>query len=166
MGADTVGVASDDVAMVSHPDETVERIVTAASAAPSPETVEPRRLWELADASRPGDRLVAAPLSDEGARSMIGLDRPASHDAGKGGAGATWFYRQHGSVVVVLPAASPPSPLSSRRLVVRFIGVDVHRDFCEVALVDGGRLRSVGQGVSGGLHRHHIVRGETTSKEL
>jgi transposase len=30
-------------------------------------------------------------------------------------------------------------------LVVRFIGVDVHRDFCEVALVDGGRLRSAGQ---------------------
>ena len=28
---------------------------------------------------------------------------------------------------------------------VRFIGVDVHRDFCEVALVDGGRLRSAGQ---------------------
>jgi transposase len=30
-------------------------------------------------------------------------------------------------------------------LVVRFIGVDVHRDFCEVALVQDGALRSVGQ---------------------
>lgn len=28
---------------------------------------------------------------------------------------------------------------------MRFIGVDVHRDFCEVALVDDGRLRSAGQ---------------------
>jgi hypothetical protein len=32
MGADTIEVASNHVAMVSHPDETVERIVTAASA--------------------------------------------------------------------------------------------------------------------------------------
>jgi hypothetical protein len=29
--------------------------------------------------------------------------------------------------------------------VVRFIGVDVHRDFCEVAVVEDGRLRLVGQ---------------------
>lgn len=28
---------------------------------------------------------------------------------------------------------------------MRFIGLDVHRDFCEVALVQDGRLRSVGQ---------------------
>ena len=32
MGADTIEVASNHVAMVSHPDEAVERIVTAASA--------------------------------------------------------------------------------------------------------------------------------------
>jgi hypothetical protein len=30
-------------------------------------------------------------------------------------------------------------------VVVRFIGMDVHRDFCEVALVQDGRLRSIGQ---------------------
>ena len=28
---------------------------------------------------------------------------------------------------------------------MRFVGVDVHRDFCEVALVDGGVLRLIGQ---------------------
>jgi pimeloyl-ACP methyl ester carboxylesterase len=32
MGADTVEVASNHVAMVSHPDEALERIVTAANA--------------------------------------------------------------------------------------------------------------------------------------
>jgi hypothetical protein len=31
MGADTIEVASNHVAMVSHPDEALERIVTAAS---------------------------------------------------------------------------------------------------------------------------------------
>jgi transposase len=30
-------------------------------------------------------------------------------------------------------------------VVVRFIGVDVHRDFCEVAIVEDGRLRFAGQ---------------------
>jgi hypothetical protein len=32
MGADTVEIASNNVAMVSHPDEALERIVTAAGA--------------------------------------------------------------------------------------------------------------------------------------
>jgi hypothetical protein len=32
MGADTVEVASNHVAMVSHPDEAIERILTAANA--------------------------------------------------------------------------------------------------------------------------------------
>ena len=35
MGADTIEVASNHVAMVSHPDEAVERIVTAAKAVAS-----------------------------------------------------------------------------------------------------------------------------------
>jgi len=28
---------------------------------------------------------------------------------------------------------------------MRAIGIDVHRDFCEVALSEGGRLRSAGR---------------------
>jgi hypothetical protein len=28
---------------------------------------------------------------------------------------------------------------------MRFIGLDVHRDFCEVAISEGGRARSAGQ---------------------
>jgi transposase len=28
---------------------------------------------------------------------------------------------------------------------MRFIGLDVHRDFCEVAISDGGRARSAGR---------------------
>ena len=37
MGADTIEVASGHCAMVSHPEETHERIVTAANAAAVPE---------------------------------------------------------------------------------------------------------------------------------
>ena len=39
MGADTVEVASNHVAMVSHPDEALERITTAASAVAGPSRV-------------------------------------------------------------------------------------------------------------------------------
>jgi hypothetical protein len=42
----------------------------------------------------------------------------------------------------------PPSRLPftlSREEMMRFIGLDDHRDFCEVALSDGGRARSAGQ---------------------
>jgi hypothetical protein len=43
-----------------------------------------------------------------------------------------------------------PADLSSRRrvqevLMGRSIGLDVHRDFCEVAIADGGRARSAGR---------------------
>ena len=34
---------------------------------------------------------------------------------------------------------------ASRKLVGRSIGLDVHRDFCEVAVADGGRARSAGR---------------------
>ena len=29
---------------------------------------------------------------------------------------------------------------------MRFIGLDVHRDFCEVAIAEGGELRAAGRG--------------------
>jgi transposase len=44
-----------------------------------------------------------------------------------------------------LPAASPLSVQFELEVVVRFIGIDVHRDFCEVAVVEDGRLRLAGQ---------------------
>jgi transposase len=44
-----------------------------------------------------------------------------------------------------LAAASPPCFFELEEVVVRFIGVDVHRDFCEVAVVEDGRLRFAGQ---------------------
>ena len=48
------------------------------------------------------------------------------------------------SVGVVLPAALPVV-VERRSAVGRSIGLDVHRDFCEVAIADGGRARSAGR---------------------
>jgi transposase len=43
----------------------------------------------------------------------------------------------------VCPAALPF--IVDERSVVRGLGLDVHRDFCEVAIADNGRVRSVGR---------------------
>jgi hypothetical protein len=82
---------------------------------------------------------------------------------------------EHGSVVVVLPAASPPCFFELEEVVVRFIGVDVHRDFCEVAIVEDGRLRFAGQVASapselevfaGSLAPDDVVAMEATANAL
>jgi transposase len=43
----------------------------------------------------------------------------------------------------VCPAALPPD--IDERSVVRGVGLDIHRDFCEVAIAEGGRVRSAGR---------------------
>src|SRR4051794_5611646 len=50
---------------------------------------------------------------------------------------------ERGSVDVVCPPVLPCR--RARRQRVRAVALDVHRDFCEVAIVDGGRLRSAGR---------------------
>jgi transposase len=44
-----------------------------------------------------------------------------------------------------LPTGSPPFPSATKEDQVRDIGLDVHRDFCEVAISEGGELRSEGR---------------------
>src|SRR4029453_11680061 len=51
--------------------------------------------------------------------------------------------REHGSVHVVCPAALPHRRGKETRM--RWFGLDVHRDFCEVAVVDEKGLRSEGR---------------------
>src|SRR5437899_6188914 len=56
--------------------------------------------------------------------------------------------REHVSVVVVLPAASPSAnnqEVDKVRSLGRAIGLDVHRDFCEVAIAEDGEIRSCGR---------------------
>jgi transposase len=53
--------------------------------------------------------------------------------------------REHVSVRVVLPASSPRFAVFIEEVEVRAIGLDVHRDFCEVAVVDDGVLGSAGR---------------------
>src|SRR4051794_25846432 len=50
---------------------------------------------------------------------------------------------EHESVFVVCPAALPPEV--EERRVVRGLALDVHRDFCEVAIAENGRVRSAGR---------------------
>ena len=51
---------------------------------------------------------------------------------------------EHGSVVVARsPAASRCQ--ADREVWVRSIGMDVHRDFCEVAIAEGGAVRAAGR---------------------
>src|SRR6059058_2856906 len=50
---------------------------------------------------------------------------------------------ERGSVDVVCPPVLPRR--RPRRQRVRAVALDVHRDFCEVAIVEGGRLRSAGR---------------------
>jgi transposase len=49
------------------------------------------------------------------------------------------------SVSVVCPPISPAVVVELLEVMVRSIGLDVHRDFCEVALRDGGVTRSAGR---------------------
>jgi transposase len=49
------------------------------------------------------------------------------------------------SVGVVVSTALPLLSLNEEVQVGRSIGMDVHRDFCEVAIADGGRARSAGR---------------------
>src|SRR5215218_5646199 len=51
---------------------------------------------------------------------------------------------ERGSVDVVCPPVLPEST-TARRDEVRAVALDVHRDFCEVAIVAEGRLRSAGR---------------------
>src|SRR5688500_8881430 len=54
--------------------------------------------------------------------------------------------REHASVVVVRPLVLHSSDEEGEvGSVGRAIGLDVHRDFCEVAIVEGGALRSAGR---------------------
>src|SRR4051812_32704130 len=43
------------------------------------------------------------------------------------------------------PASSPRLSSSEDGLLVRSIGMDVHRDFCEVAIAEGGSVRVAGR---------------------
>jgi transposase len=74
-----------------------------------------------------------------------------------------------------LPAASPLKVPFVLEVVVRFIGVDVHRDFCEVAVVEDGSLRFAGQVASTpselevfarGLASDDVVAMEATANAL
>jgi hypothetical protein len=47
--------------------------------------------------------------------------------------------REHGSVSVVMPACL--RPILEPEVGMRFVGIDVHRDFCQLAIADGGRVR-------------------------
>ena len=47
------------------------------------------------------------------------------------------------SVGVVCPLA--PASSNARRVAVRAIGMDVHRDFCEIAIAEDGKVRSAGR---------------------
>src|ERR671918_122347 len=49
------------------------------------------------------------------------------------------------SVGVVCPARLPVLSSELKEAVVRSVGLDVHLDFCEVAVVEGGVLRSAGR---------------------
>src|SRR4051812_35358750 len=51
--------------------------------------------------------------------------------------------REHESVVVVSPIGAPAIRIERRG--VRCLGLDVHKDFCEVAISDGGKARSAGR---------------------
>jgi hypothetical protein len=54
--------------------------------------------------------------------------------------------REHASVVVVRPLVLHSSDAEGEvGSVGRSFGLDVHRDFCEVAIVEGGALRSAGR---------------------
>jgi hypothetical protein len=56
--------------------------------------------------------------------------------------------REHVSVVVVRPLVLPVrrrEEVVVSRSVGRAIGLDVHRDFCEVAICEAGRVRSAGR---------------------
>src|SRR5690554_3634857 len=52
--------------------------------------------------------------------------------------------REHGSVVVVMPAP-PPLSAPEQEVCMRYAALDVHRDFCEAALVEEGQPRSGGR---------------------
>ena len=52
---------------------------------------------------------------------------------------------EHESVGVDSPACAPPRRPQERRAPRRAIGSDVQRDFCEVAISEGGQLRSAGR---------------------
>src|SRR5262245_42375538 len=53
--------------------------------------------------------------------------------------------REHGSVRVVRPPRLPRQRQSREEAGMRFIGLDVHRDFCEVAISEGGKARRAGR---------------------
>ena len=55
-----------------------------------------------------------------------------------------WLRCERGSVDVVLPTGSPRVNDGEEES-VRAVALDVHRDFCEVAIVEEGRLRSAGR---------------------
>jgi hypothetical protein len=52
--------------------------------------------------------------------------------------------REHESVLVVCPAALP-NARRGKEARMRWFGLDVHRDFCEVAVVDEEGARSAGR---------------------
>jgi transposase len=51
--------------------------------------------------------------------------------------------REHESVVVVCPPVS--RVVDREEVAVRYVGLDVHREFCEVAIAEQGRVRSAGR---------------------
>ena len=52
---------------------------------------------------------------------------------------------EHGSVVVVIARRLSKFVSTNREVMVRSIGLDVHRDFCEVAISEAGQVRSAGR---------------------
>ena len=50
--------------------------------------------------------------------------------------------------VSFLPACLPTVTRRGQEVTLRFIGLDVHRDFCDVAIYENGTVRSAGRAVS------------------
>src|SRR3954454_2968698 len=83
-----------------------------------------------------GERNVGRPLSTMGVRAREFGGRPCDWPGCAASADPS----------VSLAHSSPESSLSSTKgAMVRAIGLDVHRDFCEVAIAEEGKVRSAGR---------------------
>src|SRR6478609_363494 len=82
-----------------------------------------------------GERNVGRPLSRMGVRAREFGGRPCDWPGCAASADPSVSFA-HGS---------PVSSNSTKGALVRAIGMDVHRDFCEVAIAEAGAVRSAGR---------------------